>query len=62
MNWPEPAPFPYQFQLMFEATRRGADGESNFALDDISIPVTDCSGAPLVPPSTTSDATGWVTV
>ena len=46
-------------QLMFEAKRITNPG-SDFALDDIVIPLTDCDASPLYPPSVTSTATGNV--
>ena len=42
---------------MFEAKRISNSG-SDFALDDIVIPLTDCDASPLYPPSVTSTATG----
>ena len=46
-------------QLMFEAKRITNSG-SDFSLDDIVIPLTDCDASPLYPPSVTSTATGNV--
>ena len=45
-------------QLMFEAKRIDSLGGSDFALDDISVPETDCSQAPMSPPSPNNTATG----
>ncbi|XP_067946545.1 MAM and LDL-receptor class A domain-containing protein 1-like [Watersipora subatra] len=45
------------FKLMFEARRVDSQGGSDFALDDVVIPSTGCSDAPLVPPSSDSTAT-----
>lgn len=46
---------------MFEGKRKDNQGGSNFALDDISVPIANCLGAPLVPPSPNSTAIGKLT-
>jgi len=46
-----------RFSLMFEAKRTATTGGRNYAIDDISIPVTDCGTVPLYPASATSSAT-----
>lgn len=43
---------------MFEAKRKDGLGDSDFALDDVAVPVTNCEEAPLSPPSPNSNATG----
>lgn len=43
---------------MFEAKRNDNSGGSDFALDDINVPETDCTLAPMSPPSPNNTATG----
>ena len=47
-----------RFRLMFEAKRLVTSGGRDYAIDDISIPVTGCGTVPLYPESATSTATG----
>ena len=46
---------------MFEAKRLDSAGGSDFALDDIVLPLTGCENVPLYPPSPDSSAIGMLT-
>lgn len=43
---------------MFEAKRNDNGGGSDFAMDDITVPLTNCANAPMAPTSAYYNSTG----